>query len=264
MATTWDSNFQDWEDNVYHNAAHHNSEQTAVKNELLARLDILNRFGGVESGMTPTEDDTNDEIDIAAGVAWVNGKQYAGGVSIALAGEAADDYYAYIDPDEANEADAYKIKTTVPAQDEVLLAKFTWNGSDTITNFLDTVQWGLLPGQFVYYSSAAISAATVFRVPLIYPICIRRPSCIVDTCGTGAGPTYIDIHTGAAGSTATIWGTASDRLTIAYDDTDGAVVQGGVPDQNYKCTAGQVLEIIVDAAATGATGLSVCVPFTYY
>ena len=247
-------------------AAAHTAMETALQAEFVSRLATLG-FNGVISGMTPTADGANDEIDIAAGVAFVEGYKAVGGTSIDLSGLAADDYYAYIDPTEANEVDSYKAKTTVPTQAELLLASFTWDGATTITNFLDCRQWGIIPGAFHYSSTAAISAATILRVPLIYPVCIGRPSCIVDTCGTGAGPTYVDVHVGSAGSTVSIWENASDRMTIAHDATDGAVVQGGVPDAStleWKASAGDVLEIIVDAVATGATGLHVVVPFTYY
>jgi len=244
----------------------HENNAAGTQAEFVSRM-LANSCPGVYSGLAPTEDEPNDEIDIAAGVGYVGGLKLVGATSVSLTGKAAGDYYIYVDPTEDNEVDAYKAKMSVPALTELLLASCTWDGAGTITNFLDCRQWGIIPGQFLYSSAAALSVATVLRIPLIRPVCFRRPACVVDTCGSGAGPTYVDVHVGPPGSTVSIWENAASRMTIAHDDTDGAVVYGGVPDAStleWKASAGDVVEIIVDAVATGATGLHVMLPFTEY
>ncbi len=241
----------------------HTNSADGTQAEFVERM-AANPFNGVVSGMDVTQDDVSYELDVASGVAYIEGYKATVAQSATFVGKAADDYYLYWDPTEANESDALKLKTTIPTQSELLMAYATWDGTDTITNFVDLRQWGIMPGQIVFSDLGAMSATTVLRVVMPYPVCIRAPYLIVDTDGSGAGPTLVDIHAGTAGSTASIWSAAGSRFSIAHDATDGAIVTGALPDQNFKMTALQVLEIIVDAVATDATGLHVVVPFTYY
>ena len=96
--------------------------------------------GGIISGFAPTEDDDNDQIDIAAGVIYTNGYKATLATSITVTGS-SDDYYAYVDSSATSPT--YAISTTIPIDDDIVLAKFTWNGTDTITNFADIRQFGV-------------------------------------------------------------------------------------------------------------------------
>lgn len=245
----------------------HTENANGVQAELEERW-ATHGWPGVLTGLAPTEDDVNDEIDIATGVGYVSGLKLTGGVSVALAGYASNTYHLYVDPDEALEADAYKIKTAVPDWDELLLARFAWNGTDTITDFEDLRQRGIESG-LIEWSNLTDEALAAYDTKIIRtfiapaPLCLRRASARVVTCGT-ADSNIIDIHTGVAGATASIWSAAGDRITIAHDDTDGLVVHGDLADQNFLVARGELVEIHVDDVATDAAGLSVIVPYTYY
>ena len=245
-------------------AATFTSMEDGIQSEFVDRT-AISPFNGVVSGMAPTEDETNDEIDIASGTGYAEGYRLEGSTSVTLVGEAAGTYYIYVDPTETNETDAYKAKTTFPTQAELLLAKVTWDGTDTLTSFLDLRQWGTHAGEVELSdpSTSDLSTGTKFRKHFKYPVCVRNTSLIIDTCGT-AGTTIVDIHTGTAGSTATIWSAAANRFQVGHADTDGAVVAGNVADQNYKLDAEDVLEIIVDTIASSASGIHCSVVYTYY
>lgn len=240
------------------------SMEDGIQAEFVGRTAVC-PFNGVISGLEPTEDDTNDEVDIGSGEGYVEGYQIIGTASASLVGESADTYYIYVDPTEANEASAYKAKTTVPTQAELLLASVVWDGTDTLTSFTDLRQWGVMPGEVELSdtSTSDLTTGTKFRKHFKYPVCIRNTSLIIDTCGT-AGTTIVDIHTGTAGSTATIWSSADNRFQVGHADSDGAVVAGAIADQNYKLSADDVLEIIVDTVASSAAGIHCSVVYTYY
>lgn len=228
---------------------------------------------GVISGLTPTEDEDNDEIDIASGVAYCNGLKTVGGVSITATGSAGD-YYAYIDPTESDVADAYKIKTTIPTDSELALAKFTWNGTDTITNFTDIRQFGV-DYNFLHYQTQfedTTIASYNGKIIGIYvapkPLCIRRPSLMVYNTGTGTGGTVVlDVLTGPAiGSVSSIYSAATLKPTVNYDDVDGTINYGDIPDTAYRLVAAgsYVVVSVAVGALTDAAGMYVTVPFTYY
>lgn len=230
-------------------------------------------IAGIISGMEPTEDETNDEIDVAAGVAYCNGLKTVGGVSISVSGS-SNDYYAYIDPTESDPADAYKIKTTIPTDSELALAKFTWNGTDTITNFTDIRQFGV-DYNFLHYQTQfedTTIASYNGKIIGIYvapkPLCIRRPSLMIYNTGTGAsGTVVLDVLTGSTiGAVSSIYSAASLKPTINYDDADYTVDYGDIPDTTYRLvSAGSYIVVSVAVGAlTDAAGMYVTVPFTYY
>lgn len=226
-------------------------------------------YSGAYSGMTPTEDDTNDNVDVAAGTAIMSsGKRASGGVSISLVGQSSGTLYAYIDASASSEATAYLVSSSIPSTDDLLLARMTWDGSSVISSFTNLLQWGTQADEFSFSQATDATAAPasgkiIASFMACGNLCIRRPYARLHTCGT-AGTNYVDIHTGAAGSTATIWATASDRLTIANSATDGTYYAGGLPDQNYLVSAGQVVEVHMDTTATSAYGLDVMIPYTRY
>lgn len=230
--------------------------------------------GGVFSGLAPTEDEPNDQIDVAAGVGYVNGLKVTGGVSITVTG-AADTYYAVVDGSEANEADAYKLLTDAAYEalaDEnkhILLARFAWNGSDTITAFQDLRQYGTNLRHITWHSADETTALSGHSTDIVYcyrapqAICLRRPTARVYTAGS-SGTTLIDIHTGPASNTTTVWATHSNQITIANSATDKAFTRGGTLDQNYLVAAGEVVEIIFDGVAGSGAGAMVDIPYTPY
>ena len=243
----------------------HRENALGVQAEFEVRA-LAHVLPGVITGMAPTEDDDDDEIDIAAGVAIVAGLKAVGGVSVSLVGEASGTYYIVVDPDEATEAGAYKAVAT-PTPDQLVLARCDWDGTDTITNFVDLRQRGQIPW-VIEFSSLADTALSAYDTKIIKTaiapcaLCIRRVYARVVTCGS-ADSTIIDVHTGAAGSTASVFGTAGDRPTAANDDTDGAVIEAQ-PDANLLVAAGELIEIHVDDVATDAAGLSVLVLASMY
>jgi hypothetical protein len=250
----------------------HQENAAGTLTEIEALRGYFGPLSGVISGFEPTEDDVNDEIDIAAGVALCRGLKAVGGVSIALGGEGADTYYGFMDPDEVLEADAYQIKNTIPDDDELLLCRFDWDGVNTITNFVDLRQKGVLLGHIVWSTPAYDTALSGYDTEVVYsfftpfPICLRRPSVQIVDCGSGAGPTIYDVKVGTFGATASIWasGAATSGLSVAHDATDGAIVRSlDVPDQNFDVSANTLVEIYQTQSATSATGARVVIPYTY-
>lgn len=248
----------------------HQENAAGILAEFEARLLATTRYPGVISGMTPTEDDVNDQIDIAAGVAFVLGQKAVGGVSVALAGKSTNTYFLIVDGDEVLEADAYKVTTSEPDDDELCLARFDWDLATTaISNFVDLSPFGVLGQRLDWHTAhedSALSGDSGYIVACFiapWRLCIRRPYVRVVVCGS-ANDTIFDIHTGANGATASIWSDADDRPTVNNADTDGAVVTGALPDQNFLVDQGELIELYVDAVATSATGAQVVIPFTYY
>lgn len=237
----------------------HRNNALGIQAELEDRL-VAASIPGVVSGLAGSISTTN--IAIAAGEGYVGGQRCAGGVNVSFVGKSAATYYVYVDPVETVEASAYKAKTTVPTAAELLICSVAWDGSTTLSALVDLRQWGIIPQALRYDSMAAISAATVLRAIMDRAYCLRTPSLIVDTCGTAAGPSLVDIHAGAVGAAASIWSSAGSRFSIAQDAIDGALVAGVTPNQNYKGVAGDIVEVIVDAAATDAAGLHVVVPYS--
>lgn len=267
-------------------AAHLNNIQNGLRDEVNELRAAVMPIPGVISGLAGTIDGTS--VDFGAGVAYAGGYKTLGTnataptspatapavVDLTIAFSVSDGaatYYLYLDGAETVETSAIKKTVTLNTalgDDCLLLYSVAWDGSTTLSALTDLRAWGVVPGHFVVNVDAALTTAVDIRIPVTQNICLRRPMCIVSTCGASGGPTYVDIQTGTAGSTATIWSSAASRLTIAHDATDGAVVLGGIPDQNYKIAATyaapKAIDIDVDAIATGATGLHVVIPYTLY
>jgi hypothetical protein len=267
-------------------AAELNNIQNGLRDEINELRAAVMPIPGVISGLAGSIDGTS--VDFAAGVAYAGGYKTLGtnataptspatspavvDLTIAFAGtDGAATYYLYLDGAETAETSALKKTVTLntaTGDDCLLLYSVAWDGATTLSALTDLRQWGVVPGEYVINVDAALATSIDIRIPVVRNICLRRPYCIVSTCGSADGPTYVDVQTGAAGSTATIWSAAASRMTIAHDATDGAVVLGGAPDQNYKVAAtpaaAKVIDVDVDAIATGATGLHVVIPFAYY
>ena len=74
----------------------------------------------------------------------------------------------------------------------------------------------------------------------------------------------VDVHVGNAGADpASIFTDQARRPSIASGAAIYTVGVSGVPDTNRSATAGQVVRVDIDAAATGAAGLAVVVRGRY-
>lgn len=227
-----------------------------VQAEVEERLEIAS-LNGIEQGCEPTISSTN--ISIATGVMWVEGRRFEPAPSTVpfTAGDAADTYWVYGDPTDT--VSPYKKATSDPGAGYLVLCTVDWNGADTLTNLVDLRPWGIEAWEYHVNVVGAVSADTIAFLPLPYNVWIDSLSASLENCGTADGPTYIDLHGGNGGSEATIFTTQARRVTIAHDDTDGAIAISGVPDGTRKFTAGQKLLVIVGAASTGAEDLGVTI-----
>jgi len=238
----------------------HRDQALGIQAEIEERQDAW-ATSGVLSGGACSIDGT--DVDVAAIDAYAQGKRYQGSDSVAFSGsDAANDYYIYLDP--ADDVTPLTKSAVEPTGDECVLCIVTWNGADTLSALVDLRQWGIEKAAYHVQVIGAVSADTVGIIILDRDFWIETVKGSLETCGTGAGPSYIDIHAGDGGSEATIWTTQSRRITIAHDATDGAVAEGGVPEANRKLTAGQKILVIVDAVATDPADLGVVVVGRYY
>ncbi len=229
----------------------HRNNALGIQAEFEERMDAW-ALSGVISGGAPSINGT--DLDIATIDGYAQGKRYSGSDSVAFSGsDASDTYYIYLDP--SDDVTPLTKSTTEPTGDELLLAQVDWNGADTLSNLVDRRQWGIFPVGFWFGVVGAVSADEIAHIVLPFDFWIETVKAALEDCGSGAGPSYIDVHAGDGGSESTIWTTQSRRITIAHDDTDGAVAEGGVPQANRKLTAGQKIIVEVDAVATGAADL---------
>ena len=93
----------------------------------------------VVQGLTPTVDDPNNQIDIASGEGYFDGKRYIGAESDQFnSGDATDSYFIYVDTAD----DALKHGTAWPAGVHLKLATVDWNqGTEAFSNFEDMREW---------------------------------------------------------------------------------------------------------------------------
>ncbi|HUU97228.1 MAG TPA: hypothetical protein VM487_15935 [Phycisphaerae bacterium] len=233
--------------------AEHRANALGIQAEMEERLDhLVPTVPGVISGGACSVDDP--DIDVAAIVAYAGGKRYEGSESLTFTvSDAADDYYVYIDP--TDDTTPLTKGTTLPSGNELPLGLVTWNGTDTLSALVDLRAWGIFPVSFPFGVVGAVTADTIAHIVLPHDFWLETVKASLEDCGSGAGPTYIDVHGGAGGSEATVFTTQSRRITIAHDATNGAVVTSGVPDGTRLFTAGQKLLVIVDAVATDPVDL---------
>lgn len=225
--------------------------------------------GGVIEGFAPTDDGTN--IDVAAGVIYTNGYKAKLATSISVTGSAADDYYAYVDSSATSPT--YAISTTIPIDEDIVLAKFTWNGTDTITNFADIRQFGVDIDYLRVCSQLETTAMTTFDDKIVgifvapRACCIRRPYLTVYETGDDiAGTIVLDVSTGTKSSNSSIYSAAGLKPTINYSDADGTTARGDIPDTAYRLvSAGQLIIASISVTdCANAAGLYITIPVTYY
>jgi len=229
----------------------HRNNALGIQAEMEERLDWW-AVPGVISGGEPSIDGT--DVDVASIVAMGGGKRYEGSDSMSFSGsDASDTFYGYLDP--TDDTTPLTKGTSAASGDQVPIFQVDWNGSDTLSNLVDLREWGILETYFAFGVVGAVSADEIAHIVLPFNFWVDVVKASLETCGTEGGPSYIDVHGGDGGSEATIFSTQGRRVSIAHDDTDGAVATSGVPDGTRKFTAGQKLIVEVDAAATGAADL---------
>jgi len=239
--------------------AEHRKQALGIQAELEERQDAW-AVSGVISGGACTIDGT--DVAVATIDAYAQGKRYQGADSVAFSGsDAADDYYIYLDP--SDDVTPLTKSTTEPTGDELLLCVVTWNGTDTLSALVDLREWGIEKAAYHVQVIGAVTADTVGLIILDRDFWIETVLASLEDCGSAAGPTYIDVHAGDGAAETTIWTTQTRRITIAHDATNGAVVEGGVPEANRKLTAGQKMLVMVDAVATDPVDLAVTIVGRY-
>jgi len=234
-----------------------NALQDGIQAEMEGRMEAW-ALPGVISGGACSINGT--DVDVASIDAYAKSttklKRYSGSDSVAFTGDDANDtFYIYLDPTD-DTTPLTKSASAPTAGTDCCLCQVAWDGTDTLSALVDLREWGIWPASFRFQVVGAISADVIGLIVLPWNFWIETAKAALETCGTGAGPNYIDIHAGAGGSESTIWTTQARRITIAHDATDGAVVEGGVPEANRLLTAGQKMLVEIDAAATAAADLS--------
>ena len=237
-----------------------NSIQDGVQAQIEERMEAW-ALPGVISGGACAIDGT--DVTVASIDAYAKSstklKRYSGSDSVAFTGDDANDtFYIYLDPTD-DVTPLTKSASAPTAGTDCCLAQVDWNGVDTLSNLVDLREWGIWSASFMVQVIGAVSADTIGIIIAPWNFWIETVKASLEVCGDGGGPMYVDVHAGAGGSEATIWTTQARRVSIAHDDTDGAVAEGGVPEANRQVTAGQKMVIITDAVNNNSTDLSVIV-----
>ncbi len=235
-----------------------NAIEDGVQDEFEARLAAWAENGVISGGGCSIN---GTAVDVAAIVAYTAGKRFSGSGSVDFDGQESGTFYVYLNP--ADEGAPLTISDEEPTGDELILCVVDWNGTDTLSNLVDLRAWGIVPEQFTFQVVGAVSADVIGIAIMGRGFWIETVQASLEDCGSGDGPTLIDVHAGDGGSETTIWTTQGNRVSIAHDATDGAVATGGVPEANRLLTAGQKLLVEVDQAATGAADLCVIVTGRY-
>lgn len=253
MAYTKFSDMLDAVTNATWTAAQHDNEVEGIQNEFEGRMEDFG-LNGVVSGMAGSISGT--DIAIASGVAYVEGKKFVGSDTVSFTGEAADDYYVYVDP--TAESAPYLKKATAPTDGELTICKVTWSGS-ALSALQDRREWGLIGWQHSYFTAGSVTTGHKDFIILDRDIWLQDVRISVTTLPS-ATSIIVDIHAGNAGSApATIWSDTTYRPTVptpggaAYTPYSAT----GYITTNRKLDAGDIIEIHVDQADNAALDLSV-------
>lgn len=208
---------------------------------------------GVVSGMVCTIDSGNDEIDIASGRAYVAGKRYSGGASVAFAAQSTDTYFIYIDS--TDDTTPYKAKTTAPTSGEITLCTVLWTLGTTTLSALDDdlKKLGLIPYDISFRFSGTLSL-TDFRIePVLHDMWIQNVQIICGDNGSSSASVVADVHLNGT----TIFTTQGNRPSLSHDVANKTIATSGKPDGDRKPDTGEYLEAIIDSidgAGTAADG----------
>ncbi|MCD6351691.1 MAG: hypothetical protein J7M26_06195 [Armatimonadetes bacterium] len=195
-------------------------------------------------------------VDIAQGQAYVAGLLFTGGASVDFTGAASGDYWVYLDS--ADLADPYKKSTSQPGGGKLLLCQVRWDGT-SLSDLVDLRPWGLQPARLCFSVAGALSAGTVAYAVLDRNFWIEDVRIMLADTGS-AGTTTVDVHVGDAGAEpATLFSDQARRPSLDSSAAAYSVAASGAPDTNRHATAGQVVRVDVDSAATDAAGLAVVI-----
>lgn len=115
-----------------------NTLQTNLQDEFERRWSEHEAESYVISGLTPTIDSGNDEIDVAAGIGYASGKRWLGDESLAFTTEATDTYYIYWDPSDETLKKVID-GTGWPATAHIRVCEVLWTlGTTTLSALVDT------------------------------------------------------------------------------------------------------------------------------
>jgi hypothetical protein len=214
---------------------------------------------GVVAGLTPSIN--GSAVDIASGQAYVVGLLFTGGTSVAFESEdPPGTYYVYIDS--GNLQSPYAKSVARPGAGKLVVCTVAWDGS-SLSNLVDMRPWGISPAALHFDLPAQVTEGPMGHAILDRDFWIEDVQVMLADTGS-EGSTIVDVHVGNAGEMpTTIFSDQSRRPEVASTEPDYSVATSGVPDTNRKASAGQVLEVDVDSAATGAAGLAVVVRGRY-
>jgi hypothetical protein len=233
-----------------------NDPGAGIQLDLEERMEA-HTLNGIESGCALSIDGT--AVDIAAGVLWVEGRQFRPVASpIPFTGsDASDTYYLYVDPTDT--ADPYKKQTAAVGAGYLLLGQVAWDGASVLSALVDYGRQGLVYHEVLGNVVGAVTADEIaFWINKSErTFWIEGVSGSLETTGS-AGSSTFDVKAGAAGSEASILSSGT-LLTIANTDADGAVINGTEPDQNRSVSPGQKVILEVLTIATGPIDLCLIV-----
>jgi len=202
MSFSFDHDYHTWATDDEITAARLNQGQTGIQNwcEAVQGAFLLN---GVQTGLTPTLDATNDEVDIAGGTCFVAGKRITGSGSEAFTTEATGTYYIYLDA--SDETDPLKKSTSNPGNtgNYLTLCSCTWTlATTTLSDLVDLRPFGVLPWAMQIDLGGALPTASTTDPVACWAI--PRDVWIEDvllslyTQGSTSGSTIADVHCGAS------------------------------------------------------------------
>ncbi len=214
---------------------------------------------GVVAGMACTINAST--VALASGQAYVGGLLFTGGASVGFgAGDGAGTYYVYVDP--ANLAAPYVKDTTAPGAGKLALCSVSWNGS-ALSDLTDLAPKGVVAASLRFSVAGTVGTGAAAYAIVDRDLWIEDVRIVLAASGS-SGTTTVDVHVGNAGAgPASIFTDQARRPSVASGAAVYTVGVSGAPDTNRSATAGQVLRVDVDAAATGASGLAVVVRGRY-
>jgi len=214
---------------------------------------------GVAAGLACTIHGT--AVDIAVGQAYVSGLLFTGGASLGFgAEEPAGTYYICIDP--SNLAAPYTKSQSPPGAGKLALCSVRWDGSG-LSDLADLRPLGLKPACLRFSIAGAVSAGPIAYGILDRDLWVEDVQMMLAQTGS-AGQTVVDVHIGNPGGEPTsIFTDQSRRPSIESAAPSYSLAVSGPPDTNRQATAGQVLRVDVDAAATEAAGLGLIIRARY-